>query len=106
MPIEHQLVITLYHFGHFGNSASVEGIAQWVGCSAGMVVNVTQHIMVAFLTLHDDVIHWPSAEEKEEAKVWVEAASCATWRDGWLMVDDTLMPLAEKPAFYGEVYFD
>jgi hypothetical protein len=60
MPVEHQLAITLYRFGHFGNSASVESIAQWAGCSAGMVVNATRRVMVAFLALHDEVILWPS----------------------------------------------
>jgi hypothetical protein len=62
--------------------------------------------MVAFLDHHDEIICWPNAQMKEEAKEWVEAASCAAWRDGWLFVDGTLVPLAEKPAFHGETYFD
>ncbi|KAK0234660.1 hypothetical protein EDD85DRAFT_774372 [Armillaria nabsnona] len=106
MLVPHQLAIALFCFGHFGNSASIESIAQWAGVSAGMVVNATRHVMVAFLSLHDEVIHWPSAREKEEAKAWVEAASCVAWRDGWLLVDGTLVPLAEKPAYHGEAYFD
>ncbi|KAF8219020.1 hypothetical protein L208DRAFT_1344428, partial [Tricholoma matsutake] len=28
MPVDKQLVIALFHFGHFGNAASVEQIAQ------------------------------------------------------------------------------
>jgi hypothetical protein len=104
--IKEQLAITLYRIGHFGNAASVEKVGQWAGVSAGMVVNATRRVMVAFLALHDDVIHWPSTEEKEEAKQWVEDASCPAWHDGWLLVDGTLIPLAEKPAFYGEAYFD
>ncbi len=79
MPVPHQLAIALFCFGHFGNSASVESIAQWAGVSAGTVVNATRRVMVAFLSLHDEVIHWPSAREKEEAKAWVEAASCVAW---------------------------
>ena len=106
MPVEHQLTIALFRFGHFGNAASVESVAQWAGCSAGMVVNATRRVIEAFLTFHDDIIHWPSSEEKEAAKAWVEAASCAAWRDGWLFVDGTLVPLADKPGHHGEAYFD
>ncbi|KAI5833013.1 hypothetical protein K523DRAFT_370230 [Schizophyllum commune Tattone D] len=106
MPVKEQLAITLYRFGHFGNAASVESIAQWAGVSAGLVVKATRRVMLATLELHDEVIRWPSAAEKEAAKEWVEAASCAAWRDGWLMVDGTLVPLAEKPGHHGEAYFD
>jgi hypothetical protein len=84
----------------------VEKVAQWAGVSAGMVVNATQRVVIAFLAMHDEVIHWPNAEEKEEAKQWVEDTSCAAWRDGWLLVDGTLILLTEKPAYYSEAYFD
>ncbi|PBK91240.1 hypothetical protein ARMGADRAFT_1046786 [Armillaria gallica] len=84
MPVGHQLVIALFQFGPYGNAASVESIVQWAGVSAGM----------------------PNAKEKEVAKEWVEAASCAVWRNGWILVDRTLVPLAEKPAYHGEAYFD
>lgn len=106
LPVEQQLAIALFRFGHFGNSASVESVAQWAGVSAGMVVNATRQVIQAFLTFHDDVIHYPSAADKENVKEWVEAASCAAWRDGWLFVDGTLIPLADKPGFHGEAYFD
>jgi hypothetical protein len=37
-PVEIQLAVSLYHFGHNGNTASIEGIAQWAGLSMGMIV--------------------------------------------------------------------
>jgi hypothetical protein len=61
MPLNKQLAIALFRFGHYGNAASVEAIGQWAGISAGMVVNATRRVMTAFLTLHDAVIRWPSA---------------------------------------------
>ena len=106
LPVDYQLAIVLFCFGHFGNAASVESVAQWAGCSAGTVVNATRRIIHAFLTFHDDVIHYPSSAEKEAAKEWVEAASCAAWRDGFIFVDGTLVPLSDKPGFHGEAYFD
>jgi hypothetical protein len=40
-PVEHQLAIALFCFGHFGNVVSVKSVAQWAGCSAGTVVTCT-----------------------------------------------------------------
>jgi hypothetical protein len=71
-----------------------------------MVVKCTQHIIIAFLALHDTVIRWPTESEKEAAKAWVRWASCDYWEGGFCMVDGTLVPLFEKPGYHGEVYFD
>jgi hypothetical protein len=105
-PVEIQLAITLFRFGHDGNSTSVEAVAQWAGVSVGTVVKTTRRVIIAFLSLHDTVIRWPNEEEKEAAKEWVEAESCPSWRDGFCMVDGTLIPLFEKPGHHGEAYFD
>ena len=53
-----------------------------------------------------DAVCWPTDEEKESAKIWVEQHSCHAWRGGWCFVDGTLVPLAIRPAWYGESYFD
>ena len=92
-PIEIQLVIVPFRFGHDGNAASVKSSAQWAGVSVGMVVKVTRRVIIASLALHDEVIHWPSAAEKEVAKEWVEANLCPVWRDGFCMVYFNLDPL-------------
>jgi hypothetical protein len=105
-PVEIQLAIALFRFGHDGNAASVEAIAQWAGVSVGLVVKATRRVIIAFLALHDNVVCWPSPAEKEQAKQWVEDNSCPAWRDGFCMVDGTLVPLAEKPGHHGEAYFD
>ncbi|KIJ27663.1 hypothetical protein M422DRAFT_147014, partial [Sphaerobolus stellatus SS14] len=62
--------------------------------------------MIAFASLHDRVMRWATAVEKEETKVWVERMSCKAWHNGIAMVDGTPVPLADKPAFHGEAYFD
>ena len=69
---------------------------------------ITRRVMTAVLRpdFLDDVIHFPTPEEKEEAKEWVENHSCKAWRGGWCMVDGTLVPLDERPFWYGESYFD
>ncbi|KAF9069640.1 hypothetical protein BDP27DRAFT_1222084 [Rhodocollybia butyracea] len=107
-PVEHQIAVALYHFGHYGNGASLQQVANWCGYLKGWIKGAMQCVMVAIL--HPEFvrknIHPPTAAEKEEAKKWVESRSCSVWRDGYCMVDGTLLPLAERPFWYGESYFD
>ena len=106
LPIEFQVAIALYRFGHEGNGVSCESVAQWAGLSVGGVLKVTLRVIEAILS-NQNAVRWVSEEEKEEAKQWVEQASgCQTWRDGYCMVDGTLIPLFAKPSFFGEAYFD
>lgn len=107
LPVDIQLAIFLARVGHYGNAASPEDLAQWAGVSSGTVANCTARVMVAILSHHDDAVHLPTAAEKEEAKQWVEAVTkCSEWRDGFLMIDGTKIPLFEKPGLHGEAYFD
>ena len=108
MPVEEQLAVALYRFGHDGNAASVQGVANWAGVGKGTVLLVTHRVMTAILRLEfmDEAVHFPDAEEKEVAKKWVHRHSCKAWRNGWCLVDGTLVPLAERPHWFGESYFD
>ncbi|KAF9562393.1 hypothetical protein CPC08DRAFT_634216 [Agrocybe pediades] len=108
MPVEQQVAITLYRFGHFGNAASLDKVAKWAGYAKGTVHLATKRVMKAVLRKDfiDEAVSLPTAEEKEAAKEWVESRSCSGWRDGWCLVDGTLVPLFERPYWYGESYFD
>ena len=106
LPIDYQVAIALYRFGHEGNGVSYESVAQWAGLSVGAIYKVTCRVIEAILSMRD-VVRWASVEEKEEAKEWVyKTSGCRVWRDGYCMVDGTLIPLFEKPAFFGEAYYD
>jgi hypothetical protein len=108
MPVEDQLAIALYRFGHNGNAASLQSVANWAGVGKGTVTLATRRVMTALLRadfMHE-VIRMPNNAEKEAAKQWVEEHSCAAWRDGWCFVDGTLVPLASRPHWYGPSYFD
>lgn len=108
MAVEEQLAITLYRFGHDGNSASLQSVANWAGVGKGTVLLVTRRVMAA--VLHPEfmsaAVQMPTEEEKEQAKEWVHKHSCKSWRDGWCLVDGTLVPLSERPRWFGESYFD
>lgn len=97
-PATVQLAIFLNRIGHYGNAASPEDLAQWAGGSAGWIEKCTNRVMVAVLSLHDEVIHLPTTEEKEDAKAWVEGETCPEWRDGFLLVDGTKFPVFQRPG--------
>jgi hypothetical protein len=108
LPVEHQLAIVLFCFGHDGNAASLQKVANWAGVGKGTVLLATHRCMTAILlpSFMSEAVRMPTPEEKEEAKAWVEAHSCRAWHDGWCFVDGTLVPLFDRPFWYGESYFD
>ena len=105
--VEEQLAITLCHFGHDGNAASLQSIANWTAVWKGTVLLVTQQVMMAILRAEfmDEVVHFPTDEKKEAAKRWVHKCSCRAWCNGWCFVDGTLVSLAEWPYWFGESHF-
>lgn len=108
MPVERQLAIALYRFGYFGNGLSTLKVALWAGIGYGTVRECTNRVMRACCDerFRRVVMQWPSAEQIMEAKEWVEANSCPAWREGWLMVDGTLIPMFQRPHHFGSAYFD
>ena len=107
-PVGVQLAIALFCFGHYGNAASLERVRKWAGTSKGFVKLATRRVMTALLSpdFMKHAVRLPTDEEKEDAKKWVEKHSCNAWRDGWCLVDGTLIPLYSWPYWYGESYFD
>lgn len=107
-PIKVQLAVALYRFGHNGNAASLQSVANWAGIGKGTVELYTHRVMTALLRpeFMGESVRWPNDEEKEAAKRWVQLHSCKAWRNGWCFVDGTLIPLANRPYWYGESYFD
>ncbi|KAI0687194.1 hypothetical protein BC835DRAFT_1449170, partial [Cytidiella melzeri] len=108
LAVEHQLGIALYRFGHFGNGSNVTQVAAWAGVATGTVLLCTKRVMVAVLRkrFRDKAVRMPTDEEKAEAKAWVGKRACKAWRNGWCLVDGTLVPLFDRPFWYGESYFD
>ena len=107
-PVGDQLAIALFCFGHYGNAASLERVRKWAATSKGLVKLATRRVMTALLSsdFMKLAVRLPTDEEKEDAKNWVEEHSCKAWRDGWCLVDGTLIPLYNRPYWYGESYFD
>jgi hypothetical protein len=53
-----------------------EDTVQWAGISIGGVQKCTDRILVALLSFHDDAIHLPNSEEKEDTKDYIEDETC------------------------------
>lgn len=108
LPVDYQVAIVLFRFGHYGNASSVQAVANWAGVGKGTVLLVTRRVMRAILRrpFKDAYVRLPNEAEKEAAKAWVEEHSCKAWRGGWCMVDGTLVPLYNRPFWFGESYFD
>lgn len=108
MPVREQVAICLFRFGHFGNASSTLKVALWAGVSYGTVRLVTKRVMTAVCDerFRRVVMSWPDSAERECAKAWVEERSCPAWRDGWCMVDGTLVPLFQRPGSFGNAFFD
>lgn len=105
LPVEIQLLITLRRFG---SREKVHTQAMWAGVGYGTVDLCTRRVITAIhaSSLREMHIRWPVGLEKEEAKLWAETQACPAWRDGWCMVDRTLVPLYSKPHYYGDLWFD
>ncbi|KAJ7443147.1 hypothetical protein FB451DRAFT_1190265 [Mycena latifolia] len=100
MPVAQQLVIALYRFGHYGNAASTMKVALQFGVGFGTIHLVTTRVIKATCSerFRAASVQWASREAKETAKQWVGEVSCPAWRNGWLMVDGTLVPLFRRPG--------
>lgn len=107
-PVEKQLAVALYRFGHFGNAAGIEEVGLWAGVSYGFVDQCTRRVLMAVTSeeVKAACVHWPSEDEIEAARSEVERMSCKGWRNGWCMVDGTLVPLYSRPHHFGTTWFD
>jgi hypothetical protein len=83
-----------------------EYVAQWAGVCVGTVINTTYRCIVVFLACHDDVIIMPPEEEKEQAKAYVESATCLEWWNGFLLVDGMKFVLSQKPGLHSKAWFN
>ncbi|KAH9974181.1 hypothetical protein BGW80DRAFT_1170848 [Lactifluus volemus] len=105
-PVHLQLCVFLFRVGHYGNAASPEDTAQWAGVSVGGVEKCTDRVIVALLSHHNEAIHFPEADEKEDAKDFVEKQMCSEWRNSFLLADGTKFAFFQRPGLHGDAWFD
>ncbi|KAF8149232.1 hypothetical protein K438DRAFT_2086887, partial [Mycena galopus ATCC 62051] len=74
MPVEAQLAIFLFRFGHSGNVTGLHKVANWAGVGKGAITVVTVAILRP--DFMSEFVRTPTATEKEKAKAWVQSHSC------------------------------
>ncbi|KAF7309345.1 DDE Tnp4 domain-containing protein [Mycena indigotica] len=89
-PVELQLAVALYQFGHDGNGASLQSVSWWSGLGKGTIPLCTRRVITSILG----------------SGMLAKTSGCWEWREGWCMVDGTLIPLVTIPSWYGPGYFD
>ncbi|XP_055356364.1 uncharacterized protein LOC129601553 [Paramacrobiotus metropolitanus] len=102
--VSDQLTIALYRFGNSGNAASIGKTARRFGLSEGTVELFTRRVIAALLSLEDEVIRWPSPEEKLAIKTKIRSEyhfpNCIGFVDG------TDIVLEYRPGLNGVDYFN
>ncbi|KAE8230518.1 hypothetical protein CF326_g4475 [Tilletia indica] len=98
-PIEDQVAIALFRFGHDGNGASVGNVAELCAYSEGSIVNFTRRTVKALCALETSVLCWASESEKEQSKAWVQdRCGVKEWRNGYASVDGVHIICAWGPG--------
>ncbi|KIK74346.1 hypothetical protein PAXRUDRAFT_175982 [Paxillus rubicundulus Ve08.2h10] len=101
-----QLPIFLNCAGHYGNVISPEDVALWAGVSVRSVVNCTNCVMIAILDQHDHFLQFMPSNSHDHvcAKEFAANTSSPEWQGGFLAADGSVIPLFQKPGFYGETF--
>ena len=109
IPVDQQLFTTLIRMGTYGNGASLSKIGLFCGMEKGTVDLITRRVITAITSSHLHTIHirWPAQNEKEAAKEWAQdQIQVSKWRNGFCMIDGTLIPLCRKPSHHGDTSYD
>ena len=101
-PLYQQLLVFLYRIGRFGNSGSDHEVGLYFGIASGSVRNYVLNIVQALKHMEDEVVSWPTEEERNEMKVRLTSTG---FRHCVGIADGTLIPLLRKPKVFHECYF-
>jgi len=102
-PIVLQLMIFLYYLGMSGDGAKFEIVGQKFHVSKGTVRSSFNRVLMAVLSLKDDFIKWPTAEERELIGT-THLGLCGFPRCVGA-IDGTYICLAQRPTWCGHDFF-
>ena len=99
-----QFLVVLFRFGAYGNGASRANTAEAFHISTGVISKFTKRIIVALLSLENEVVTWPNDVEKQIIKDSIEDSHGFPNVIG--IMDGIHVVLATKPSYQGEQYFN
>ena len=97
------VLVLLKFLGGYGNEAAVPKIGLMLGISKGAVNDYVRRACNAVLRHQDQVIKWPSVEERRDISGRIRKAHGFVNCVG--LIDGTLFPLAFAPMANGEDYY-
>jgi hypothetical protein len=101
-PISFQLLVFLFRVGKQGACGSSIAVASYFGIGKGSVNNYVRRCISALHEIHNDVVYWPQAEERDEMKARLTATG---FRHCVGIIDGTLIVLDSKPEKFHECYY-
>lgn len=102
-PVKFQLAVALNRLGRYGNGASKGDLSTYFTIGNGTVLLYTERAIEALLSLENEVIAWPSAQERREHSQYMDMQYSLKGCVG--MVDGSCIVLATRPAISGSDYF-
>ena len=101
-PSSHQLLVFLYRIGREGVAASLSALSAFFKLGKGTLRTYILNVLKAIIKHKQDVIYWPSAEERKELSDRLTAygfPNCVG------IIDGTLIVLDRRPATDFESYY-
>ena len=98
-----QFLVLLFRFRAYGNGASRANTAEAFHISTGIISKFTKRIIVALLSLENEVVSWPNDVEKQIIKDSIEDSHRFPNVIG--IMDGTHVVLATKPSYQGGTIF-
>lgn len=106
VPVETQLAVALYRFGHYGNGASIADVARVAGAGDGTVHLYTERVIKALLYIHQDIIRPLTDQERLAEQQWVRSRNqCPSFAPGIFQYDGSTITLWQKPGLNGDAYY-
>ncbi|GJJ74991.1 nuclease HARBI1 [Entomortierella parvispora] len=100
-----QIAILLDRLGHDGNGMASTRLAETWHRGEGSMYNYTARATKALLSLQDEYLSWPIAEERQEHATCAKIAG-----KGFVgcvgFVDGTTVPFEQRPEAQGDFYYD
>lgn len=98
-PSHHQLLVTLFRLGKYGNGAGTGHTASYLSLGDGTTEVYTWRCFKAIYDLRSDFIRWPN--EAERIDIAADIAHDYVFGNCVGMMDGSLIPLEQRPGLEG-----
>lgn len=102
-PVHHQLLVTLFRLGKYGNGAAIGHTASFLSLGDGTTEIFTWRCLKAIYDLRSTFITWPKAEER--ASIAARIAHSYIFGNCVGMLDGSLIPVEQRPGIDGAADF-